>query len=308
MLRSNLRRVVVFALPRPFRGPFDVIQRNAIESWVRLGADCQVVLFGDEEGTAAVANELGVRHVPEVERNEFGTPLLGGVFETARALADKEALCYVNSDIVLLDDFLPALQRTRARKSQFLMVGQCWNLELDGPLDFEDPRWRSRLRQLTATGRQRGKSAIDYFAFSRDLYDHVPAFAIGRMYFDNWLIWKARALGAAVVDATRAVDAVHQHHDYSHVAGGKDWAYFGPEVDENIRLGGGLEHADTIREATHVLTQRRLRKPVSPLTFEYHWERWLRAVVWAIYGVTRPVRHRLGIRAGMFRKRVTRLR
>jgi len=307
--RTNaLSRVTLFAVPKPFLGRIGTIQRNAIESWVRLRPACRVVLLGDDEGTADVARELNVHHIPEVPRNEFGTPLLTGVFEAARALDDNAVMCYVNSDIILLDDFLRALGRIHSKRARYLMVGQCWNLELDAPVDFDDGRWQTRLLQLATAGRRRGKSAIDYFAFPGDLYDAIPPFAIGRTYFDNWLLWKAGVRGATIVDATPVVDAVHQHHDYSHVAGGRDEAFSGPEAAENLRLGGGLEHSDTIRDASLVLTRRRLRRPESPLTLEYHRNKWFRPAVWHMYAVTRPVRHRLGIRAGMFGARRTRLR
>jgi len=291
--------LTLFAVPKPFHGHIGVIQRNAIGSWLRLGPNCEVVLFGDEDGTAEAAHDLGARHVPRVERNEFGTPLLSSVFDQVEALADG-ALCYVNSDIILLDDFVPALRRVQARRSRYLMIGQCWDGTLERAIDFDDARWRDRLRELVATTDLRHKWSIDYFAFPRGLYGDIPPFAVGRAWFDNWLVWTARELRAAVVDATASVTAIHQRHDYAHVSGGQDWAYKGPEATENFRIGGSLGRVGSTRDATYILTRRRLRRQPSPLTFGYHWEHWLRGVVWALYGVTRPVRHRLGIRAGMF--------
>jgi hypothetical protein len=306
--RKPPSRVTVFAVPKPFRGHIGVIQRNAIGSWLRLGPNCEVVLFGGEEGTAEAARELGVRHVPTVERNEFGTPLLSSVFAQAGALAQEGALCYANCDIVLLDDFVPSLRRVQARRSRYLMIGQCWDGMLDWPVDFDDGRWQARLRELLTTTALRHKWSIDYFAFPNGLYGDVPPFAIGRAWFDNWLVWRARELGAAVVDATAAVTAIHQRHDYGHVPGGQDWSYKGPEATENFRIGGSLGRVGSTRDATYILTRRRLRRRPNPLTFDYHWQRWLRAVVWAVYAVTRPIRHRLGIRAGMFDALRSRLR
>lgn len=62
--------LTLFAIPKPFIGNIGVIQRNAIGSWTRLGAGCEVLLFGDEAGTAEIAREHGVHHVPDVARNE----------------------------------------------------------------------------------------------------------------------------------------------------------------------------------------------------------------------------------------------
>jgi hypothetical protein len=43
---------------------------NALQSWTL--PDVEVILFGDDEGAAKVCHELGVRHEPNVKRDEFG--------------------------------------------------------------------------------------------------------------------------------------------------------------------------------------------------------------------------------------------
>ena len=71
--------LTLFAIPKNFRGHIATIQRNAIASWTRLIPRPEIFLFGGEEGTAEIAHELGLRHFPEVARNEFGTPGLGKI-------------------------------------------------------------------------------------------------------------------------------------------------------------------------------------------------------------------------------------
>src|SRR5712691_9090902 len=97
--------LTIFALPKRFRGHFGVIQRNAISQWARLRPRPEILLFGNEEGTGEIALELGVRHIPEMKCNEYGTPLLSDLFAKAHALASHDILCYVNADIMLLGDF-----------------------------------------------------------------------------------------------------------------------------------------------------------------------------------------------------------
>src|ERR1700688_4352288 len=70
----------IFAIPKPFRGHIDIIQRNAINSWTRLEPRPEILLLGEEAGTAAAARDLGVRHEPGGVRNELGTPLLDDFF------------------------------------------------------------------------------------------------------------------------------------------------------------------------------------------------------------------------------------
>ncbi len=290
--------VTLFAIPKAFRGHTGVIQRNAIGSWARLGEASRVVLFGDEEGTAEVARELHVDHVPEIERNEFGTPLVSALFHEARRLGADDELCFVNSDVLLLSDFLPAIERVRRRASDHLMIGECWDLDLRAPVAFGDPAWEAGvLRHVAGSAVLRGVWAIDWFVFNRDLYDELPPFAVGRAGFDNWLVWRARTLGATVVDASRVVTAVHQRHDYSHVPGGEAWCYEGPEAVRNRQLAGGHDHLDCIDHASHLLTSRRLRRRLQR-------PQWFRSALEA----TQTVRHRVGLRPAtalrQFRSRV----
>src|SRR2546423_8487781 len=97
--------LTIFSTPKPFRGHLAITQRNAIISWTRLHADCEIILFGNEDGVADVADELGVRHEADVLRNEHNTPYVSHLFERAQAIAKHHLSCYVNCDIILLTDF-----------------------------------------------------------------------------------------------------------------------------------------------------------------------------------------------------------
>src|SRR3990172_9518861 len=184
--------LTIFSVPKPFRRDICVIQRNAIQSWTRLRPSCEVVLFGNEEGTAQVVAEFNIRHEPDLVCNEFGTPLVSDLFEKARGAATHNLLCYVNSDIILLDDFVNAIQRIRFKR--FLMVGQRWDVHLKAPWDFGQPTWDALLREYVAHhGTLHPPLGSDYFVFPQnDDMGKVPPFAIGRPGWDNWLIYRAR--------------------------------------------------------------------------------------------------------------------
>jgi hypothetical protein len=213
--------LTIFAIPKAFRGHIGVIQRNAIASWTRMAPRPEVILFGTDEGTAEVAAELGVQHFPVVQKNQWGTPLVSDLFAQAQARARSPWLCYVNADIILFDDFIAAVSRVAAWSERFLMVGRRTDLDITEPLSFELTSWTEQLKESArAKGRLQIARNIDYFAFSRGLYPAMPPLAIGRFWWDNWLLWKARSLGAPVIDATSAVTAIHQNHDYSHTTYG----------------------------------------------------------------------------------------
>jgi hypothetical protein len=270
---SSAAPLTIFAIPKAFRGHIAVIQRNAIASWTRLNPRPDVILFGTDEGTAQVAQELGVQHVPAVQKNQWGTPLVSDLFAQAQQISRSPWLCYVNADIILFDDFITAVTRAAAWSERFLMVGRRIDLGITEPLNFEkanfeQAQWTARLKDSARTeGRLQIARNIDYFAFSRGLYPAMPPLAIGRFWWDNWLLWKARSLGAPVLDATSVVTAVHQNHDYSHTTYGPGKAEMmaSEEAILNCRLTCEQNPADfddglswryvyTIDDATNKLT------------------------------------------------------
>ena len=292
--------ITFFTTPKPFLGHIGVIQRNAIESWKRVHPEIEVILFGDEQGAADTAHRSGVRHVPEVSRNERGTKYLSPIFDRAQDIAQHQHVCYINCDIILLSDFRAAVERTVARGGRFLMAGQRWDTEIAEPIDFSSPGWESAVRRrVTAANHLRPPQWIDYFVFSRGLYyRNIPPFVIGRPGWDNWLVWHARYSGARVVDATAVVQAVHQNHDYSYHPEGEAGVWQGEEAQQNYALLEGGRCFATVENATHRLTPDGLRP---------NYRHWLvqarrklepiRSAVWfGLLNMTRPLRHRLGLR------------
>ena len=244
--------LTLFTTPKPFKDHIAVIQRNAIRSWTLLKPSCEIILFGDEEGIIETAKEMGVRHFPSVQRNDCGTPLLNDLFEQARQLASNEFLGCINADIILMDDFVKAFEQVLSWRARFLMVGQRRNIEITEALDF-GPGWEDRLKvQVTKEGEF--YAGIDYFVFPKDLWGKIPPFAIGRFYWDNWLLYGARLRKAPVIDCTQAVMAVHQNHDYAHFSAQTEEASKSPESRRNRELLGGPYNCFGTSETTHQLT------------------------------------------------------
>ena len=249
--------LTIFAAPKPFYGHIGVIQTNAIRSWLLLRPECEVILFGDEEGMAEVATEFGIRHVADIECSEYGTPLVSSMFSIAQDIATYQLMCYVNADIILMNDFLPAISQIKV--PSFLLIGRRWDIDLEKPLDFSSPGWEAQLRQhLAEAGRRHGSSGLDYFVSPRGLYDDIPPFAIGRPGWDNWMVYQARSLKVPVIDATEVITAIHQNHDYSHHPEGRAGVWEGPERKRNIELMGGIGHAFSLEYATLLLTHQGL--------------------------------------------------
>jgi hypothetical protein len=272
--------ITLFSAPKPFTDPhIALIQRNAIQSWTLL-PEVEILLLGEETGLAEAARELGVRHIPNVARNESGTPLISSMFQLARENSQSDLLCILNTDILLLPDFLDAARRSRMLRDEFVLLSQRWDLEITQPLDFTEG-WESRLSSMVhSQGTLHRPAGSDFFLFPLSMFHEIPPFTIGRAGWDNWMIYKARHEGWAVIDCTPSVMIVHQNHDYSHLAGGKPH-YEHPDTNENIRLAGGRANVRyTILDATHQLTAggKLTRPKMTSLRFTRKLELFLRAV------------------------------
>lgn len=252
--------LTLFALPKAFEGHINIIQRNAIESWTRLEPRPRIVLFGDEDGTAQAAQEFGLDHVPEIARNEYGTPLVSDIFLQAQARAGGGVLCYVNADIMLMSDFSRAVAQVSRRRSRFLMGGRRWTVDLPHLWDFGGD-WEARLRALVDEhGTLDPPHSIDYFVFPAGFWTQIPPFAIGRFFWDNWLLYQCRARKAPLIQATPAITVVHQSHGYNHAGTTADTLHQGPEARRNLELAGGGHHLYSLSLASHILTPQGLRR------------------------------------------------
>ncbi len=302
--------LTIFTTPKAFRGHINIIQRNALASWALLGPDAEVIVFGDDEGAAEVCQEMGLRHEPGVERSASGTKFVRSIFGRAQEIARHDVLTYVNCDIVLTEDFArsvrrvaeefgPAAHARNGMAGKFLMVGRRWDTNITAPIDFSARDWAERARATALQqNRRQSQDWIDYFVFTRGLYREIPALVIGRVGWDNWLVWKARSDGAPVVDATDAVLAIHQNHDYGYHVQGKQGVWQDAEAQRNYELAGGVRHIYSIDDATHRLTAGGVAaNPGYRLAPMRRALRRGRAAVWhAVLGATRPVRHALGLR------------
>lgn len=280
-------KLTLFSAPKPFSDQHvALIQRNAIRSWFHLESDVEVLLIGDEEGIADVAAEVGAIYLPEIERNELGTPILSSIFQCAQDRAKHSILCYVNTDIIFLSDLLQTVQRVSGRFNHFLIVGQRWDLDVVKLLQYSSD-WEQVMRhRLEHDGRLHPPAGSDYFIFPKGVFANLPPFSLGRAGWDNWMIYAGRANGLPVVDASEVITAVHQNHDYSHLPGGQPH-YRLPESEENIRLAGGRETVFILQDANWKITREAIRRK---RIIEVGISRWLEAGLIAKVGPGRMAR------------------
>lgn len=285
--------LTIFSAPKAFTHPhINIIQRNAIQSWLHLGPDVEVILVGDEPGMAGVVAELGVQQLSDVRRSDQGTPLVSSIFDLARRASQSPLLVYVNADIILLSDLVASAKQAIEQAKEFLMIGQRWDLDLPQPYDFSSG-WEQRLRaEVKQSGQLHLPAGSDFFIFPRALFREMPDFAIGRAGWDNWMIYHARRQGWPVVDGTPSLMAIHQSHDYSHLPGGRPH-YEHPESQRNQSLAGGANHMYMVLDSDLQLRDGKLRRPQMTL---------IRAIRLAEVSLTPTDGQRTGLRWSLARQ------
>lgn len=205
--------------------------------------------MGKEHGSKEVARLLGCKHFPGVESNEYGTPLISSMFSCADALAHHDLLCCINADIVLLPDFVAAVERLLAFR-KFLMIGRRWNWgRYAPPVRVGHPAWWDRIVRAEAKrcGRRKKRTGgSDYFVYRKGMYkDRFPPLVIGTRRWDLWTIGDALQKNIPVIDATEDVLAIHQWHPEQPRASG--------EVRKNMEIVGPDSYKATVADATWYL-------------------------------------------------------
>lgn len=257
--------LTLFSTPKPFSGLSGRIQENAIRSWKLLSPENEILLLGNDENIESAAGRLGVKRVPDIRVNEYGTPLLDDVFLRAEQVSQNPYLCYVNTDIILMPDFMGAVQGVIDELSTgFLGIGPRWDIDIEETIDYTDPDWVRRLDERVRTqGRLHGPRGIDFFLFPKGFWERIPPFAVGRTTWDNWLIFNAMLRGNIVVELNVPRSVVHQNHDYSHIRnGGGLWK--GVESEKNREMGGNPIFKFGCDDAGHEWSRGRFReRPMS---------------------------------------------
>jgi len=280
-------KITILAAPKKFEERTAILQENAINSWIRLVGKENICLFGDDE-TKINSEKLKIQFQKPIT-NESGLPLLDSIFNLARKKFKSDYFLYINSDIILLDDFIETANILYNHfKKGFFAVGRRTNLDIEERLDFTLPDTAKLLKyQAQESGKLIGISAIDYFLFPSWAFQKIPPLRIGRAGFDNILIyWAKKHEKIAVIDGTENILAIHQNHDYSHVPGGVMEIFRGKDAEENLKMVGCREKMFLMSECDYKIAGKKILK-------NHDWryylsKRYLLEVLPALYPILYP--------------------
>lgn len=252
--------ITIFATPKAFEGQTAIDQNNAIISWKMMLPGSQIILIGDDAGTNATADRLGVSHAQGVETNELGTPRLDDIFRIAQREARYDLMMYINADIVFthpLAAHVGSLYDHLGDVDNILAIGRRWDTKRKFVLSLDDldgHQFRKEISIAMSEASLHGRSGLDYFIFNKHSFC-LPPFLIGRPCWDNWLLWYCYRNSFSIIDCTNIIKILHQDHDYGHSPTGGSKRVLGNEWDYNVRVAGGYRNQENSLCVTHRLAE-----------------------------------------------------
>lgn len=244
--------ITFLSSPKPFKGDDKTNQYQAIRSWKKAAPAAEIILYGDSDGIDEAGRDLDVKVVKDIESSPSGIPYFNAIVSHAAAKGQYELQVYLNCDILL-----SGVHKTLSliEFPHFLLVGERIDLDRDVPFDIDGDDWRTELRRLAQLGKANvhGPTGIDYFAFRRGTWKDLPSIIIGRAGYDNAIIAHCKRNSYPVIDGTFSILALHQFHDYKHVAGEKKTVFFGDEALQNFAAAGGRRSATMVSDADYVI-------------------------------------------------------
>jgi hypothetical protein len=204
--------ITFFTTFRNFNQP----ERNAVSSWLALHPSTQVIIFTESVQTDSLLAQPRISIRSDFKKHTCGLPLINSMFEQAAKIAQHPLLCYLNSDIILMPEFISRISPLAKYRKPFLAVSQRIDVELEKRIDFssrEDVRELARL--VTETGKLHPPKGSDIFIFPRFQYNmsNMPDLVVGRPGWDLWMLYNARLRFNRLVDITgNSSTAIHQNH------------------------------------------------------------------------------------------------
>tara|TARA_B100002052_G_C15874753_1_gene596425 strand:- start:1458 stop:2306 length:849 start_codon:yes stop_codon:yes gene_type:complete len=252
--------ITLFAIPKPFEGHNGIIQKNAMTSWSKIIGNPEIIVYGEGEGISEACKDFNFIHVPEVEVNEYGTPLVNFIFNDAKKRAKNDTVCYINSDIILFPDFIN--HTNSVDLAEYLLIGRRWDLDIIEEINFNSKNWAGDLLSLKEReGKLHPETGVDYFVFKKASLPLMPPFAIGRTTWDNWIISSFLKSGIPVIDGTEII-TIHQNHDFAHIKSKKGKSFKGEEALTNYSLAkmNYWDYSVNVLDSTYFIFNGRLHK------------------------------------------------
>ena len=209
--------ISIFTCPKPFEGNIKILQENAIRSWKEECPNSEILLVADEKGIFATSIQFGIRHVQNVQKNEFGFLILDSLFKRAEQEARGEIMGFISTDCMLIGNLENIIKIVKEKFHDFLLVGVRYDSNISEKLP--DSNWREFVFKNKGlwhpiARRKIGKAfgGTDLFVFPKGLLANTPPFAIGVSHWDGWIPYDIKKRKIPMIDISESVTVVHQKH------------------------------------------------------------------------------------------------
>ena len=188
---------------------------NTLYNWNMLQPNVTPIVFSNEQHILEEATGKGWTALPlKYTKTKYKLPVLKELFQEAMDTRKSAFYAYSNSDILFTNTLIKTLSailesETIPKDVPLFIVGRRTNVK---DVKLNDTRtWHD----ISLLARDRGKLFTslgeDYFIARDDFpWDEIPEVVIGRVAYDNFLVWYAKRQGYTVIDATATLLALHQ--------------------------------------------------------------------------------------------------
>jgi hypothetical protein len=213
--------ITFFTTAKPFIGENKINQLNALRSWKQFSPSCEIIVFDKLIGAEEIINELSIINILDIEKFsvDIPLPLVNDMFYKAELIAKNPICCYLNADIILPENFLEIVLNIHHKlKSNYLLVGQRYDVEIESELAFNQDWEREFLNQNRNKMTLHPPSGSDFFIFPKNQYrkEDIPSLVIGRPGWDNWFIYNGVINKTRVIEISNNIIVYHQNHNIAY--------------------------------------------------------------------------------------------
>jgi hypothetical protein len=186
-------------------------QHNAIQSWCLLSPRPEIILFGNDDGVDKAAKQYNVRHSPQIRKNALGDLSMRSIFRQIDEHSTADWICYIHTDVILLDDFIPNFEYLVSQFEIFVSCAGRLDANIPEIIDFAKEDWQ---KKVLAAVYKLGRKGSDYCIYPRGFYHNMPDYSIGKGHWDGWRMGLPLEKGVPLVNIERSCKAVHQKHGH----------------------------------------------------------------------------------------------
>ena len=253
--------ITFFTCPKLHTGVTKIHQENCFKSLEKINLKKEIIVFDDiSQFKNEDFTEDFYRIINDIEINEFGTPFINKIFDKAIKQSKYEILIYLNSDIILNDTLIKALEIIiNSNNDKFIGIGRRINIDLNDLIfKFDRDHIEDQVEKKFQT---QNKWGIDYFIFKKKNFISIPDFLIGRTCWDNWILNKSKKEKFKLIDCTSIIECFHPNHDYTHIKSKKKKTHHkGTEREYNFKLCGGYQNLYNLNDCNFYLNKNIIKK------------------------------------------------